>query len=381
MKKLSLMIPLCIILFLSSCSLKQPDAKTNVKKTNEMPITNQNENIINAIKDFYKDRNNPILIYQQLPFEDGILVLADELTDGEHYPELHFIDKKGEVTYVTRGSFCWTLNFTQFKGYYIFFGLAAMETRQYGNNSIHIKKVLAKFPDRTESVSTGDKIIAYINPKQNDTRNHVNPGSYIMPVKGRNMPDNLVVVLDNGENFSISQKSIDFQDDQIPDYFNVKRVDIYNSYAFKFSFMLTPGEWKQGYIDGDICLAGKTDKNGNINALQLTPSGNMKYSDTSILPQDIRPFYMSYNSLNLANFSAGETVELIYPGQRKLTGCYIMKITAKVVEKEAQNSDFTKVLAGTKKIILPKEKGYYLFILQTSDKSEIQSYAGMFRLN
>jgi hypothetical protein len=47
--------------------------------------------VTGAIIDFYKNTSEPIIIYEQIPFEEGMLVLAEMVMDGEHYPDTHFI--------------------------------------------------------------------------------------------------------------------------------------------------------------------------------------------------------------------------------------------------------------------------------------------------
>jgi len=162
---------------------------------------NTNHNAVTrAIVGFYGEAKapmataaEPIVVYAQIPFEEGTLVLAEKVTDGEHYPDLHFIDNNGKVTYLTRGSYCWTLNYTQFKGYNIFFGLAGVEKRATTQNPITVnkpvKKVEALFSDETESGIPAENIIAHVNLKENDTRIFKDPQGYILPVKGRKMPD------------------------------------------------------------------------------------------------------------------------------------------------------------------------------------------------
>jgi len=168
----------------------------------------------------------------------------------------------------------------------------------------------------------------------------------------------------------------------MPVYLKVKKKDIYNSFAFIFTPMLTPVEWEQRYIEGEILLEGKTDENGNRNALFLRTVGHMKHTDSFILPQDIRPFYLSNNSFRTASFSAGETVSVVYPESRKLVDCRILKLTSQMVDNETAQDSFTLISATEKKqIVLPKERGDYLFVLRTEKESEIQTYTGLFHID
>lgn len=338
--------------------------------------------IAEALVNFYEDTSEPIIIYDQMPFESGTLVLAEKLTDGEHYPDLHFIDSSGEVKYLTRGSYCWTLNYSQFKGHYIYFGLAGVEARRHKDNSIPVEKVEALFSDKIVSVIPREEIIVHINPMEKDTRMFKNPQGYIIPVGGRDIPEDFISIFENGERKSISELYIERSMDNMPDYFKSKNPEVYNSFAFTFTPMLTPMEWDKGYKEGEICLEGKTDKNGNRNALYLRPAGHMSLLDSFILPQDIKPLYLSDNYPRTASFSADETVAVKYPEKRKLVDCRILGLTREKVDKEIGQDSLVVISTDEKgQLTLPEEKGYYLFLLRTEENKEIQTYTGMLIIN
>lgn len=63
---------------------------------------------VEAVFDFYGNKKQ-VIIYDEISFENGTLILADKITDGEHYPELHYINQDGYLTHITHGSYCWTL--------------------------------------------------------------------------------------------------------------------------------------------------------------------------------------------------------------------------------------------------------------------------------
>jgi len=344
----------------------------------EIVIQEERTSIAEAIADFYDNTDQPVIIYEQVPFEDGTLVLAEKLTDGEHYPDLHFIDSGNKVSYLTRGSYCWTLNYTRFKGHYIYFGLAGTETRRYKYDSIPVEKVEALFSDKTVNAVPEKEILSHINTLEKDTRLFKNPQGYIMPVEGREIPYDFAVVLENGEKLSLSKKVIESSIDYMPDYLKSKRTEVYNSFAFTFTPMLSPIEWNKGYKEGEICLEGKTDNNGNRNACYLMPAGHMSLADSFILPQDIKPLYLSDSHPRTANFSAGETVTVKYPEKRKLLDCRILSLTGEKVEKEI-GQDRLDVIGTNEKgqLILPEAKGHYLFLLRTIEAEEIQTYTGM----
>ncbi len=334
--------------------------------------------IAEVLVNFYKNTSEPIIIYDQIPFESGTLVLAEKLTDGEHYPDLHFVGTNGELEYLTRGSYCWTLNYTQFKGRYIYFGLAGVEARRHKDNSIPVEKVEALFSDKIVSVIPSEELIAHINPMEKDTRMFKNPQGYIIPVEGRDIPVDFISVFENGERKSISGMYIERSMDNMPDYLKSRDSEVYNSFAFTYTPMLTTTEWDKGYKEGEICLEGKTDKNGNRNALYLRPAGHMSFLDSYILPQDIKPLYLSDNYPRTAGFIAGETVAVKYPEKRKLLDCRILRLTREKVEKEIGQDSLAVIVTDEKgQLILPKEKGYFLFLLRTEEDKEIQTYTGI----
>lgn len=117
---------------------------------------------------------------------------------------MHFIDSNGKVTYQTRGGSCWTLNYTQFRESYIFFGLAGAVIKQYGDKPIPIKKVEARFAGRTETAVPSEEIISYINLINKGSRVNKNPQGCIMTVKGREMPEDFYAVLGNGDKIFLS---------------------------------------------------------------------------------------------------------------------------------------------------------------------------------
>lgn len=331
-----------------------------------------------GIVQYYGNTIDPIFIYEQIPFEDGTLVLAEKITDGEHYPELHFLDADNKVTCLTQGSYCWTLNYTQFKGRCIYFGLAGVETRQYNGDLIPVKEVEALFSDKTVSVIQRKKAIAHINRMERDTRIFENPQGYIMVVEGRDVPEDFIFAFENGKRKSISKMHIERSIDHMPDYLKSEKAEIYNSFAFTFTPMLTPIEWYKGYKEDEICLEGKTDHNGNRNILSLRPAGHMSFLDSFILPQDIKPLYLSDNYPRTTGFSAGETVAVRYPGKRKLLDCRILRLTRQKVEVEIGQDSLAVIDTNEKgQLTLPKEEGYYLFVLRTEEDKEIQTYTGM----
>jgi hypothetical protein len=364
---------LCILILLAGCSIEQ---------SSPTEVIDGKKSITDAIVEFYDNTSEPIIIYEQISFEGGTLVLAEMLMEGEHYPELHFVDDNYKVTYVTRGSNCWTLNYTQFKGHYIYFGLAGGETRQYNANPVPVEKVEAIFSDKTVSVLPNKKIVEPINPLKKDSRLFNNPQGYIMAVEGRNIPEDFVSIFNNEEKKSISEMYIERSIDYMPDYLKSKKAEVYNSFAFTFTPMLTPIEWDKGYMEGEICLEGKTDSNGNRNALFLQPAGHMSFVDSFILPQDLKPLYLSDNSRRIASFSDGETVAVKYPEKRELLDCRILRLTREKVEKEIGQDNLTVISTDAKgQIILPKDKGYYIFLLRTNEDNNIQTYTGIFIIN
>ncbi|HWR61979.1 MAG TPA: hypothetical protein VN580_10230 [Clostridia bacterium] len=332
-----------------------------------------------AILQYYGETSDPIFIYKQVPFEDGTLVLAEKLTDGEHYPDLHFVDAGNKVAYLTRGSYCWTLNYTQFRGRCIYFGLAGVETRQYNDNPVPVKKVEALFSDKSVSTIPEEAAAVLINPTDKGAEAFKNSQGYIMPVEGRDMPGDFVFTFENGESKSISKMHIERNIDNMPDYLKSKEAAVYNSFAFTFTPMLLPVEWDKGYKDGEICLEGKTDHNGNRNAVFLRPAGHMSLLDSFIIPQDIKALYLSDNYPRTADFSTGETVTVKYPEKRELLDCRILRLTRDKAEKDIGQDSFEAVNVGEKgRLILPEEKGHCLFLLRTVEDKEIQTYTGMF---
>ncbi len=344
-------------------------------------ISHEERSTAETLLDFYDKTDEPIVIYDEMPFEDGTLVLAEKLTDGEHYPDLHFIDEDYKVTFLTRGSYCWTLNYTEFKGHYIYFGLAGVEARQYGENDASVNKVEALFSDRIASVIPRERIIGHVNLKENDTRVFADSQGYILSAEGREIPQDFIFITEKEERKPVLRMHIERNKEYMPEYLKSNDARIYNSYAFTFTPMLTPTEWNKSYKEGEICLEGKTDADGNRNLLNLRPAGHMNMTDSFIIPQDIRPFYLSDNNSRLAYFSPGETVRVIYPGNRELMDCRILGLTKNKAEKGiGQDSLGIVESSENRQLTLPKDTGYYFFLLRTMEGSAIQTYSGIIRI-
>lgn len=332
-----------------------------------------------ALTDFYDNTAEPIVIYDELPFKEGTLVLAEKLTDGEHYPDLHYIDDRGRVAYLTRGSSCWSLNYTEFKGHYIYYGLAGVEARRFGGNQTPVEKLEALFSDKMADVIPREEIIEHIHPKENDTRIFDAPQGYIMPIEGRSIPEDFIYVLKNGERKHIARLQIGWNMENMPEYLKSKDKEVYNSFAFAFTPMLAPAEWSKGYKDREICLEGSTDSKDNRNVLYLRPAGHMSFLDSFVLPLDIKPLYMSDNSQRAAVFSAGETAAVKYPVGRKLVDCRILGLSREKAEKDLGQDSLEVIEIGAGgQLKLPRDKGHYLFLLRTEENDAIQTYTGMF---
>lgn len=390
---------LCALLLLSGCSQEKADSSspTKVGDTPSMSApskeqTLENENgwsatspeeetaVIKAIRSIYNRPDESIVIYEEIPFADGCkLVLADRLMDGEHYPNLHLVSPEGRVLAVTRHSYCWTLNYTQFGGYRIFFGLARRETYQYGESSLPVKRIEAVYTDRTEAVDTRQDVIAKVNPKQKDTRMINSTGAYILPVKDPAMPEHLYGVFPDGRRLSLSQISVDRSLDYMPEYFKGKKRNVYNAFAFTYSPMLSPEEWKRIDAEGETALHGKTDGNGNLNAIYLRPSPAVfKTIHASEIPDDIKSFCLSNSFPWTAAFSAGESVETAYSKESQLYDCRVIKLTPQTVDTDFSSKDFQVLRVDeTNHVILPRNPGAYLFVLRTEKYSELRSYAGV----
>ncbi len=401
LKKRFIILIGCFFILLAGCSNNQADKndlrqianKTDFKsEVNEhtnnnsenaaKPMVNEELSAVKALKNFYGITDKTIVIYEQVPFEnDCVLILADRFRDGEHYPDLYLVSPDEKVLALTRHSYCWSMNYTQHMGYKIFYGLAASEIRQLNNTPLPIKKLEAVFNDKTYEVKTRENIIAQINNGEHTPCTINNPHAYILPVKDENMPDDVLCIFSDDRKISLSQLSIDRNYDNMPEYLKSKKKNIFNSYAFTYSPMMSPEDWERVDSDGETGLKGKTDENGNLNALFLRPSAAVFKTVHSFgLPYDIRSFYLSYN-YPIACFSAGERVEVVYSKDYKLYDCRVLKLNKETVDKDLNVKNFHNLSSNTKsEIILPKEPGHYLFILRTEKHSELHSYMGVVKI-
>lgn len=333
---------------------------------------------IDAVFDFYDD-NDLVVIYDEIPFEHGTLVLADGIMEGEHYPQLFYVTDEGYLTDSTIGSFCWTLNYTYFKGYVIYYGLAGTETRRFTESPTSVKKIEARFEDKIKSTIPRKTLVTDKNLSKENRNILKNNQGYILPVKGDNLADNLISVYNDGKKISLSDKSSVYYSNNMPDYLKSNKKEIYNSFGFTFAPMLSIMKWKQTCSDGDVCLNGKTDKNGNINALYLKPREYMSLASSYKEPSNIKFLYLSCNDGTYTKFSPGETVDVIYPESRDLFGCQIVELTKQAVEKETITDSLKEITVNKKKqLTLPRKSGYYLILLSTLKVIDMQSYYGIF---
>lgn len=350
------------------------------------PVDNKHENnkvetiAVKALKSFYGYTDESIVIYEQIPFVDGcMLVLADRLTEGEHYPNLYLVSPDGIVLALTRHSNCWVLNFTQLSGYKIFFGLAERETYQGNSNSMPISKIEVVIDDKIEAVKTRENVITHINPMENDTRLIKSRYAYILAVKDQDMIDDMLGIYSNGQKVSLSQISIDRNQNYMPEYLKTQKGSLYNSFAFTYSPMLSPIEWEQVDSEKEIGLKGKTDENGNMNAISFRPSQTvLKTIHSSEFPYDIKAFYLSNSFPFTTTFAAGESVEVLYSKETNLYDCRVLQLTSQSIDMEIDSKNFQLLQTNERnQITLPKEPGYYLFLLRTEKNFELRSYMGV----
>jgi hypothetical protein len=274
------------------------------------------------------------------------------------------------------------LNFTQFRDYKIFFGLAGRETYQVEQDSIPVLQVEAVFADKTEAVKTRENIVAQINPGANGTHVTKSPQAYILPVRDRDMPDNVNAIFTNGETVSLSQISIDRSMDSMPAYFKVNNRSLYNSFAFTYCPMMTTEEWKMADSAGETGLKGKTDENGNLNAIFLRPSSAVfKTIHSYESPSDLKAFYLSNSDPWSATFSAGEKVKVVNSTESELYDCRVFKLTTASAGKDTGINAFQLLQTDKNhQITLPEVPGYYLFLLRTEKYSELRSFMGVIRI-
>lgn len=389
----------CFFILLAGCSsdhASQNDLGQTSNNTKLTPAVNEQINnipdkamdkeetsAVYALKNYYGNTDKTIVIYEQVPFEDSsVLVLADIFMDGEHYPNLHLVNPDGKVLALTRHSYCWSMNYTQYMDYKIFFGLAAVETRESNSNNLPINKIEAVFTDKTYEAKTRENIISQINNKDNNPSIINSPHAYILPVKEPNMPDDVFCTFSDDHKVSLPQLYIDRDSTNMPEYLKSKKKCIFNSYAFTYSPMMSPEDWKQADLDGETGLTEKTDENGNLNALFLRPSAAVfKNIHSNEFPYDIKSYYLSYNQPWSSSFSVGKNVEVVYSKDYKLFDCRILKLSEEAVNKELNVKDFRSLSPNkNSEITLPDEPGYYLFILRTEKYNELHSYIGVLKI-
>ncbi|MDF2540574.1 MAG: antirepressor regulating drug resistance protein [Herbinix sp.] len=358
----------------------------------KLPAVNSNEKAgasigvetmaLQVLINFYNQTDDPIVIYEQISFDNNYsLVLADRITDGEHYPNLYLINSDGIVSALTRYSYGWTLNFTELSGYKVFFGLAGKEVSQASDNYKSVNKVEAIFEDKVETVKTRKNAYAYINLEEKDIETINNSNGYILVAKKTDMPEDIIGVFDDGQKISLSQASIDRNRSYMPTYLDSSVKSIYNSFAFTYSPMISPAYWMQ--IDSEeVGIKGSTDVNGNVNAAALRPSQAVyKSVHSTEIPNDVKAFYLSNGYPWTATFTAGENVEVIYSTVTELYDCHVYNLTSQSVDKEIGFEELKRLsVTGENRIILPKESGDYLFLLRTEKNFELRSYLGVIRI-
>jgi len=362
-----------------------PENKLSSNNSNEKTRISFGEETValKAIRDFYGQTDEPIVIYEQTPFDnDYMLVLADRITDGEHYPNLYFVSPDGSVSDLTRHSNCWTLNFTELGDYKVFFGLAAKEADKDNNNSLSVNKVEAIFGNKVETVEPRKSAYAYFNLDDKDMSNINNANGYILISKNPDMPEDVIAVFSDGHKVSLSQKSISRYLNYMPEYLEYADKSIYNSFAFTYSPMISHFYWTEIDSEG-VGLKGRTDENGNVNALYLRPSRTVvKTIHSSEVAKDIKAFFLSNSYPWTGSFAAGEKVEVACSTDTKLYDCYVFKLTSQSVQRNIDNNELRQLsITDDNHIILPKEPGYYLFLIRTEKYHYLRSYIGFVRVS
>lgn len=73
------------------------------------------------------------------------------------------------------------------------------------------------------------------------------------------------------------------------------------------------------------------------------------------------------------------STEVKDPAKRAFMDCRLLRLTKEKVESELGQDSLAVVSIDEKgQIILPMDKGYYLFLLRTSEDNNIQTYTGMY---
>ena len=338
--------------------------------------------VLKALINFYGRTDEALVIYEQIPYDnDYILALADRITDGEHYPNLYLISPNGTVSALTRHSNCWILNFTELGGYKVFFGLAGREADQ-GNSSLEaVDKVEIIFGNKTETVIPRNGAYAYNNIDEKYVEGINNARGYILIVKNPDMPEEVVCTFADGQRVSLSQKSIERNQSYRPAYLDSKKKSISGSFAFTYSPMISPIEWKQ--IDAErVSLQGKRDENGNVNMVFLRPSQTvLKTVHSSELPNDMKAFCLSNSYPWIGSFAAGEIVEVVYFSDGELHDCRTFKLTSQSVSREMDSKNFQEhKISDDNQVALPKEAGDYLILIRTEKNFELRSYIGVIHI-
>lgn len=319
---------------------------------------------VNAVLNSYTGKQ-PFVVYALAPFDDGTLVLAGETGDGEWYPDLFYVDNDNKVASRTKGSYCWTLNFTIMNGKRIYYGLSHREAQPTVNpKSQPIEQVVVRFTAGDMESCTPypeNTVVAVKNGTLSEKDYGKAAQGYIHISQRAETPVSLDMELQAGKTVSVTDLIL--QVENVPDYLNLKTPGARSSYAFQYNPMLASHVWNIYREAGPAAL-----ENGDYGQ-PLRPSGVFRNTSLTGIFKALSPFAFSYNYLG-NSFPAGGKIKLIrgegFSPDAKIT-CTYSPLTA-----QSWGDDLSFLRTYSKpdaegNIELLSEPGYYLMVVSIDD--------------
>lgn len=227
------------------------------------------------------------MIIAAVPFEDGVLICGDILSDGQDYCDLYYFEDD-HIASRAMDSDCWSLNYTVFEGYTIAYGASI----GWDNGVIMHDKVVAQFANG-ETARHNFSNIPFKSEKQGWHDEGVMTDGYILIAKGQTWVQNIEFYGKDGSVQDSWRSDLFAFDDR---HFWKEHSTIWNTYWFTNMYS----------IDDVVTIQ-------EITPIRLKIDGEQWYFNRMLLDEKIGMEYLWRNNnhlFNLCEISNASQIEI-----------------------------------------------------------------------
>ncbi len=325
-----------------------------------------------------KDSPYGIIAYQQTALEEGTLVLAEGLHDGENHPELYYVDEGNAIQNCTKGSNCWEMNFTELFGKRIYYGHTYSE--------VPVTEVTLRYNGASAGATPHSPGGIAVKNAVKETADFIeNVQGYILVTERKDMPVSFDIKKEDGKEVNILEERL--QSTPIPSYEDVDDPSIRYASLFQNNLMTEPEDPSAPDKIGRISL--QSDKNQQ----QLVFAGFFKDVPLQELFSSLSVYALCSNYMfESEHLPAGSKVKLVSDksfSEDAVIQCYFSRLTKETwnIYKKTGSVDFLRTMRAPDildHIELLDSPGYYLIAVCVDDpdiKTGKMIYTGVIGLD